>query len=196
MFALSSQRPSVGFTHKYHLRPYTQWGTQDAHAHTHKKKKSSHGELRRIAVKWSGLLQDKPAFNHWRQSSPEEYRQTYQVIERNKVKYMGPHKQGLRCSRDTLPLPLSPINYQRWLITWLITALNCLCSRGSTAIFAGKITNSMKSVTITMIDGVCFIGVCSSAPGTGRVLGEGHQREIAAVFTSRDSQFPRSTHGL
>lgn len=48
----------------------------------------------------------------------------------------------------------------------------------------------MKSVTITMIDGVCFIGVCSSAPGTGRVLGEGHQREIAAVFTSRGLTVP------
>lgn len=49
------------------------------------------------------------------------------------------HKQGLDSSRDTLLLPLSPINYQCGLITWLITALNCLCSHGPTAIFTGKL---------------------------------------------------------
>lgn len=44
-----------------------------------------------------------------------------------------------------------------------------------------EIMNSMKSVTIMMIDGVCFIGVFSSALGTGRVLGEDHQCDGCSV---------------
>lgn len=44
-----------------------------------------------------------------------------------------------------------------------------------------EIMNSMKSVTIMMIDGVCFIGAFSSAPGAGRVLGEDHQRDGCSV---------------
>lgn len=125
------------------------------------KKEVPMGELRRIAVKWCGLLQEKPAFNHWRQSSPEEHGQTHHAMERNKVKCMGLHKQGLHCSRDTLQLPLSPINYQRWLITWLITALNCLCSHGSTAIFTGKLRTQWKvwqswwSMVFVLLESVC-----------------------------------------
>lgn len=38
-----------------------------------------------------------------------------------------------------------------------------------------EIMNPMKSVTITVIDGVCFIGACSSRLGAGRVLGGDHR---------------------
>lgn len=154
-------------------------------------KKTSHRELKRIAVKWSGLLQDKAAFNHWRQSSPEEYRQTYYIIERNKVKYMGPHKQGLHRSRDTLLLPSSPINYQCGLITWLITALNCLCSYGSTAIFEGKLWTQWKVwQSWWLMVFVLLESVHLHWARTGSL--ERTINVMAAVYTSRDSQFPKA----
>lgn len=53
----------------------------------------------------------------------------------------GLHKQGLHRS---LVLLSSPVNYQCGLITWLITALNCLCTLGSTDIFAGKLWTQWK----------------------------------------------------
>lgn len=56
--------------------------------------------------------------------------------------------------------------------------------------------NSMKSVTITMIDGVCFIEVAFARAGdTGRVpRRESSEREIEVAFAACDS--PRSVHGL
>lgn len=57
--------------------------------------------------------------------------------------------------------------------------------------FHREIMNSMKSVTIMMIDGVCFIGVCSSAMGTGESL-ERAISVMAAVYTSLDSQIPKA----
>jgi len=47
--------------------------------------------------------------------------------------------------------------------------------------FHREIMNSMKSVTIMMIDGVCFIRLCSFALGMGRVLGEGHHCDGCSV---------------
>lgn len=164
---------------------YTQWGRQD------NRKNSSHRELKRIAVKWSGLLQDKAAFNHRRQSSPEEYRQTYHVIERNKVKYIGLHKQGLHCSRDTLLLPSSPINYQCGPITWLITALNCLRSHGSTAVFTGKLWTQWKVwqswwlMVFVLLESVHLHW--ARAGSLERAI-----TVMAAAYTSCDSQFPKA----
>lgn len=155
------------------------------------KKRSSHRELKRIAVKWCGLLQGEMAFNHCRQSSPEDYRQTYHVIEGNKVKYTGLHKQGLHCSRDTLPLPSPPINYQCGLITWLITALNCLCSHGSTAIFTGKLWTQWKVwqswwlMVFVLLESVhLYRALAGSLEWAISVM--------AVVYTSRDSQFPEA----
>ncbi len=69
--------------------------------------------------------------------------QTHPDIERNKGKYTKLHQQGLH-SCDTPLLPASAINYQCGLITWLITALNCLCSHGSTIIFTEKLWTQWK----------------------------------------------------
>lgn len=56
-----------------------------------------------------------------------------------------------------------------------------------------EIMSAMKSVTIMMIDGVCFPGVVSSARGTGRVLGEGHQRDGCGAHSPKHSQGRGST---
>ena len=56
--------------------------------------------------------------------------------------------------------------------------------------FHREIMNSMKSVTIMMIDDVYFIGVCSSVMGMGRSL-ENAISVMAAVYTSLDSQIPK-----
>lgn len=82
---------------------------------------------------------------------------------------MGLHKQGLHDSRDTLLLLLSPINYQCWLITWLITALNCLCSYGATAIFTGKLWTQWK-VWQSLWWMVFVLLECLSSLGMGSVL--------------------------
>lgn len=154
----------------------------------HVQKWSSHQELRRIAVKWSGLLQDKPAFNHQRRSGLKEYRRTYQAVERTKVTYTWGCTNRV-CTAPMIPLLslLSPINYQRWLITWLITALNCLCSHGCTAIFSEKwwtwcVWQSWWLMVFVLLECVHL--------HPGSILREGQEREIAAVHRSLGSQFP------
>lgn len=57
------------------------------------------------------------------------------------MKYIGLQQTRLYTAPVT---PSSPINYQCGLITWLITALNCLCSRRSTHIFTGRLWTQWK----------------------------------------------------
>lgn len=87
-------------------------------------------------TRWHSITEDSPA--------PRNTDKHIMLLRGIRWKTWGLHKQGLRRSHDTPVLTSSPINYQCGLITWLITALNCLCSHGSTAIFPWKLWTQWK----------------------------------------------------